>query len=100
MWVRIRGAPYATGGRDGRMQFFAGTLQSQLGAESHLIIILNGISALSVIILSSGVHKISHKLSRQVAIFICTTILMCAFSAEVAIFRRKMGGYPFRLLFA
>ena len=100
MWVRIRSAPYAAAGRDGKMQSIAASLQNQLGVETHMIALLNGSAALAMIALSSVAPAISHGLARRMAVFACMAVIMVTFSAEVAIFRRKMGGYPFRLLFA
>lgn len=100
MWVRIRGAPLTAFDGKGRPQYLSSTLQSQLGLETCLISMLNAIATLSTILITSKIPKIRDPKYSRPATLICTVAVVCALSAQVLMFRRKMGGYPFRLLWA
>lgn len=99
MWVRIRGAPYVGMARNGGYQYFAPSLQSQLGVETQIVGVLNGCAAIAMIALTVKVPKIANPTVSRVATFVSMAVIVCAVSAEVALFRRKMGSYPFRMLF-
>lgn len=100
MWVRIRGAPLTAFDGKGRPQYLSSTLQSQLGLETCLISMLNAIATLSTIFITSKIPKIRDPKYSRPATLICTVAVVCSLSAQVLMFRRKMGGYPFRLLWA
>lgn len=100
MWVRIRGAPLTAYDRQGQPQYISNTLQSQLGLETYLISILNAAASLSTILLTSKIPKIQDRKYSRPATALCAVVVVCALSAQVVMFRRKMGGYPFRLLWA
>lgn len=96
MWVRIRSAPYVMYSQHS-IQYFAAGLQSQLGMETQIVGILNGLSAISVIGLSTRVPSLKNPVLRRVLTILCSAIIAASFSAEVALFRRKMPSYPFKL---
>lgn len=98
MWVRIRGAPYVTMTREGTTQYVATALQSQLGAETHMIALINGVAAIAVIVLASRATKISHPIVSRLTTILCLVLILAAFAAELVVFRRKMGLYPFHLI--
>lgn len=99
MWVRIRSAPYTVQQRDG-LYYFAPGIQSMLGIEAQLVGLFNCIGAISMIALATRIPKMENATYRRIAVITCITLVMVSFSAEIALFRRKVGAYPFRLLFA
>lgn len=99
MWVRIRGAPYTIVNHQGTRVFAAG-LHTQLGIEAQLVATLNCVGAVALIALGTKMPAIKNPQVRRIAIVITMAIALLAFSAELALFRRKIGHYPFRLLFS
>lgn len=98
MWVRIRGAPYTIIGHQGT-QVFASGLHAQLGIEAQMVATLNCVGAVALIALGTKVPAISNPQARRVAVIATMAATLLAFSAEIALFRRKLGYYPFRLIF-
>lgn len=98
MWVRIRGAAYVAKGAD-RIEYYTSNTSTQLGIEAQIVACLNGTAALAMIALGGKIPAISSPAVRRAAVFFAMAALVLAFSAELALFRRKFSGYPYRLLF-
>lgn len=99
MWVRIRGVPYTIYNNQ-HATFYAGGLQNMLGIESQIVASLNGVAALSLLALLTKIPKLQNQQWRQIGIYSCLLITILSISAEIALFRRKVPAYPFRLLMA
>eukprot|EP01147_Barroeca_monosierra_P001131 gene1131-4351_t len=52
MWLQIRGAPYTMQNQDGTVSVFSGSSQFQLGAESHAVILLYGLTAAGIVLIN------------------------------------------------
>lgn len=98
MWVRIRGAPYTVMNHQGTQVFSPG-LQMQLGIEAQIVATLNCVGAVALIALGTKIPTIGNPQTRRIAVIITMAVVLLAFSAEIALFRRKLGHYPFRLIF-
>lgn len=106
MWVRIRGAPYVSlernggGGGGGKVNYFAPGAQHQLGVETQIVGFLNSLAAIATIALTSKVpRKFPNQIYRHLLLTLCMLTIFIAFGVEIALFKRKMSGYPFKLLF-
>lgn len=100
MWVKIRGVPYVALAPNGQStQYFSPGLAYQLGIESQLVAGLNlfGSGALILLGASAGKFMRGSRFQRPL-VWVMAALALFAFSAELALFRRKVPGYPFRLL--
>ena len=99
MWVRIRNAPYQVFNPTGSTYYVPG-MQNMVGIEAQIVGSLNFLSAFCMIALSLVAPKLKSTLVRRLTIYACLSIFILSFSAEIALMRRKVPAYPFRLIFA
>ena len=121
MFNHIRKVPYITQDQRGRIAYFTGGFQSQLGIETQIVaamcksalfpgscVILgvfwantdnceDGVMAFCSIALAVKVPRMTEPRSQQVAVFIWGGVMFLCYSFFMSIFRVKNGGYPFSL---
>ncbi|KAI3642380.1 hypothetical protein MP228_011935 [Amoeboaphelidium protococcarum] len=97
MWNSIRGAPYAGRGQNGQMELFNGNFQAQYQVESQIITCLYAALAACMVMFSKRVPLIKDASQQRLAVYILLGVFFFLYSALMAIFRMKNGGYPFKL---
>ncbi|KAI8325115.1 hypothetical protein GQ54DRAFT_255315 [Martensiomyces pterosporus] len=99
MWNRINDPPYMGQARDGDVVLFAPTNQQQFGVETQIIAATYAVCALCIVGLVRHVPKIQNQDQRTFVTFMFVVALVMTFSYLNSVFRMKMPGYPYKLLF-
>jgi oligosaccharyltransferase complex subunit gamma len=115
MWNHMRGPPFAhRNPQTGQINYIHGSSQGQFIAESHFVLILNGLITFGFILLTNAANpsqdpqekKPGEKPSslggdigkRRVMVIAGLMIITIFFSVLLSIFRSKYQGYPYTFL--
>lgn len=97
MFNHIRTPPYISGNGQGKITYFAGGFQNQLGIESQIIAGLYGVLAFATISLAVKVPRIQDRKMQQTAVFVWLGVMYGTYAFLISIFKIKNGGYPYSL---
>ncbi|KAJ1940018.1 oligosaccharyl transferase subunit ost3/OST6, partial [Linderina pennispora] len=99
MWNRINDPPYV--GQTGAQEavLFAPTNQQQYGVETQIVAATYAVCALCIVGLVRHAPRIQNQDQRIFITFAFVVALIMTFSYLNSVFRIKMQGYPYKLLF-
>lgn len=123
MFNHIRKVPYVAADGKGKVTYFAGGFQNQLGLETQIIAAIcklrpapangnhfcrmttnrdlppktDGVLAFATISLALKVPRMVDPRSQQIAVIVWGGVIFGTYSFLLSIFRVKNGGYPFYL---
>ncbi|KAG2203567.1 hypothetical protein INT46_003344 [Mucor plumbeus] len=98
MWNRIRTPPFVMPGKNGDINYIASGFSSQLGVEPQIVASIYGLLAFSLIALIKSVPQFDDQTRQRFGVYIWMGCIVFIFSALLALFKIKNGGYPFKLL--
>ncbi|PNS20678.1 Dolichyl-diphosphooligosaccharide--protein glycosyltransferase subunit 3 [Sphaceloma murrayae] len=97
MFNHIRKVPYVVGDGKGKVSYFAGGFQNQVGLETQIIAALYGVLAFATISLALKVPRMADPRMQQIAVFVWGGVIFGTYSFLMSVFRIKNSGYPFWL---
>ncbi|CAO0798278.1 unnamed protein product [Mucor circinelloides] len=98
MWNRIRTPPFVMPGKNGDINYIASGFSSQLGVEPQIVASIYGLLAFSLVALIKSVPQFDDQTRQRFGVYIWMGCIIFIFSALLALFKIKNGGYPFKLL--
>jgi len=96
VWNSIRGPSFVGGGKV--PEYIAGGFQNQFGIETQIMAVLYSLCAFAVVNLITRVPNVSNPNAQRTAVYMSLMMIIGIYSVIMYLFRRKYGGYPFRLL--